>query len=166
MGNRVVLAFTEADKIESFGVYLHWQGGIESIAAFLDYQHEVHDREGDAGYAAARLVQHIGNFIGGSLSLGLVSIDPANPGAADPGDNGVLLIDCNGKLKGSDRLIAHYSEDYKTKKIKKSTKATVQKWVAKAKAEHPYWQPEGGKPTLLGMIRAANVGIEHATEVM
>lgn len=160
MGNRAVMAFAdEAGTVAPFGIYLHWNGGIESVAAFLAYAKEVNHREGDINYSTARLTQVIGNYFGGSLSLGINPVNPNNPGDCDPGDNGVFLIDCSGKTHGPDRIIAHYSEDYTTKKIKKTGKTAMKAQVSKAVASEYFTK-------VLDGVREANANVEHAKEAM
>lgn len=70
MGNRGVITFMDSDK-EVGSIYLHWNGGQESVKAFLDYAKEVQVREGDPTYALARVVQIISNFLEGTLSVGV-----------------------------------------------------------------------------------------------
>jgi hypothetical protein len=65
MGNRANVIFPEA----RVAVYLHWNGGLESVVAFLDYMNE--RRIGADSYGAARFCQIVGNFFGGELSLGV-----------------------------------------------------------------------------------------------
>lgn len=70
MGNRAVIAF--GTGCDALGVYLHWNGGPESVKAFLDATRELMKSRGpDEQYGPARLVQVIGNFFGGTLSLGI-----------------------------------------------------------------------------------------------
>ena len=72
MGNRAIITGTE-DK--SLGVYLHWNGGIESVYNFIQYAKlkGVRTFNEDAGYCTARLCQIIGNFFKGTLSVGVVT---------------------------------------------------------------------------------------------
>lgn len=98
MGNRAVIAFAndaKGDDLEPYAVYLHWNGGPESVYSFLDYlADKAPDRfPGDMSYAAARLVQIIGNYFGGTTSLGILDIK-SKPGGRnwDHGDNGVYVI--------------------------------------------------------------------------
>lgn len=86
MGNRAVIT-TEDKKI---GVYLHWNGGRDSVEAFLLYCKLKGFRcpEYDS-YGWARLCQVIGNFFGGELSLGIDTYDRLD---TDNGDNGVYII--------------------------------------------------------------------------
>lgn len=96
MGNRAVitirdgsgLASAESDKI---GVYLHWNGGRDSVEAFLIYckLRQFRTPEYD-NYGWARLCQVICNFMGGDLSVG---IDKCSKLDCDNGDNGVYLIE-------------------------------------------------------------------------
>lgn len=90
MGNRAVIAIGNP-KEAKFGIYLHWNGGRASVEGFLDATRELmKDRGPDAQYGAARLVQVIGNFFGGTTSLGLDTLDNLD---CDNGDNGVYYVD-------------------------------------------------------------------------
>ena len=84
MGNRAVIKFDGTTQC----IYLHWNGGVESVQAFLDCAKRYELRGGS--YGAARLCQIIGNFFGGSLSLGVDRIDFLD---CDNGDNGMFTID-------------------------------------------------------------------------
>ena len=95
MGNRAYVIFEDKER-KSFSpaIYLHWNGGPESIYAFLDEL----DRRGvraDQEYEAARFVQIVGEyFMPDQLSLGVTS-GPSS--AADLGrwageDNGLYLV--------------------------------------------------------------------------
>lgn len=87
MGNRAVIQFgTEA---KASGIYLHWNGGPESVRAFLDAAKELDVRTDDT-YGPARLCQIIGNWFGGTLSIGVGSIDDMD---CDNGDNGLYVVD-------------------------------------------------------------------------
>ena len=70
MGNRAII--TSENK--NMGVYLHWNGGRDSVEAFLEYCRLKGFRspEEDENYAFARLTQIVSNFFGGSLSVGIV----------------------------------------------------------------------------------------------
>lgn len=86
MGNRAVIT-TQSKKI---GLYLHWNGGRDSIEAFLKYC----ELQGFASpekdyYGWARLSQVISNFFGGTLSIG---IDEYYKLDTDNYDNGVYII--------------------------------------------------------------------------
>lgn len=86
MGNRAVIT-TEDKKI---GVYLHWNGGRDSIEAFLLYckLKEYRAPENDC-YGWARLCQVIGNFFGGTCSVGIDTYDSLD---TNNWDNGVYII--------------------------------------------------------------------------
>jgi hypothetical protein len=90
MGNRAVVS-VEGSKV---GVYLHWNGSMESVKAFLRAAKDlgVRDPSSDTSYFYARFVQIIGNFFGGTTSVGIDSIDHLD---TDNGDNGVFIIDQN-----------------------------------------------------------------------
>ena len=87
MGNRAVI--TTRDK--KLGVYLHWNGGRDSVEGFLQYCKLKGYRcpENDC-YGWARLCQVIGNFFGGDCSVG---IDLYNRLDLNNGDNGVYIIE-------------------------------------------------------------------------
>ena len=113
MGNRAVIT-TKSKKI---GVYLHWNGGRDSIEAFLKYCELQGFRCPEADdYGWARLCQIIGNFFGGSTSIG---IDEYNKLDTDNGDNGVYIIE---DWKIVDRLYHNYPEQ-NTYKLKEMLKA-------------------------------------------
>lgn len=89
MGNRAVIAL--GDKPTSIGIYLHWNGGPESVKAFLDATRTLTKaRGGDSQYTPARLIQVIGNFFGGSDSLGIGHVGGMD---TDNGDNGAYIVD-------------------------------------------------------------------------
>lgn len=89
MGNRAVISFKHSQSAPA--IYIHWNGGPESIEAFL----EVCRRRGyrtpgsDTPYAFARLVGVLHEFFNGdsSVAVGLVrELD------ADNGDNGWYIL--------------------------------------------------------------------------
>ena len=88
MGNRAVIKI----EGETTGIYLHWNGGVESVLGFLKAAKElgVRDPKGDPSYCLARLTQIIGNFFGGTLSIGLGVAD-----RMDNSDNGTFVIGNN-----------------------------------------------------------------------
>lgn len=105
MGNRAVIEFKDTDQ----GIYLHWHGGIESVQAFLDCAKRYKLRSGSYGHA--RLCQIIGNFFGGTLSLGTDKLCNLH---CDNYDNGVFIVNENFNIVGrkygmADRL---YNEEY------------------------------------------------------
>ena len=67
MGNRAVITTVDGWKNNGIGIYLHWNGGKDSIEAFLKYCKLRGFRNGD--YGMARLTQVIANFFGGELSI-------------------------------------------------------------------------------------------------
>lgn len=86
MGNRAVIT-TEEKRI---GVYLHWNGGRDSVEAFLAVCKRLKHRPPESDcYGFARLCQVIGNYFGGTASLGVDTLDHLD---CDNGDNGVYII--------------------------------------------------------------------------
>ena len=87
MGNRAVITTRSKD----IGVYLHWNGGRDSVEAFLKYCKLKGYRPPELDcYGWARLCQVICNFFGGELSIGIDKYDKLDK---DNGDNGVYIIE-------------------------------------------------------------------------
>lgn len=93
MGNRAVITASKAIDVarsNDIGVYLHWNGGRNSVEAFLKYcKLKGYRSPSDDNYGWARLCQVIGNFFGGESSIG---IDNCCHLDCDNWDNGVYII--------------------------------------------------------------------------
>lgn len=97
MGNRAVI-LSKNDMLANgkinpnqVGVYLHWNGGRDSVSAFLKYCKLKGYRSPSTDcYGWACLCNVISNFFGDGMSLG---IDTANHLDCDNYDNGVYIID-------------------------------------------------------------------------
>lgn len=103
MGNRAVI--TPSEKDDAVSIYLHWNGGLESVLAFLHAARDlgVRDPLKDESYGMARLAQVIGMFFVESTdSLG---IQPYKNADKDNFDNGVYVL-------GEGFTIAKRSEGY------------------------------------------------------
>lgn len=88
MGNRAVMTFGKGNS--KIGIYLHWNGGIESVEAFLKAGRTLKLRANDESYCVARMCQIIGNYMGDSvLSLGVGHPDTMD---RNNGNNGEYLI--------------------------------------------------------------------------
>lgn len=139
MGNRAVVTFATRNQVEKYandasrpmhlegyvadhpnavGVYLHWNGGYDSIKPFcmackeLGYRSPVSDN-----YGIACFVQLVRNFFGmDGLSVG---VDILSRLDCDNWDNGVFVVDGNWEIIG--REFEHeeqiknndYYEDFK-----------------------------------------------------
>jgi hypothetical protein len=93
MGNRAVIAIKDkyVEKENTPCLYLHWNGGRDSVQSFLDVHNELGMRGAeDPSYALARLTQIICNALGGELSCGITIYSRAD---TDNGDNGVYWLD-------------------------------------------------------------------------
>ena len=112
MGNRAVVKFENSN----LGVYLHWNGGYDSVHAFTQYCKLKGYRTDD--YGIARLCQVVGNFFGGSLSLGLWTMERMmTPGIVESYylDNGVYELDNNWEIIrhwDSELVETEYHEGY------------------------------------------------------
>lgn len=94
MGNRAVITTSMVEDVENsndIGVYLHWNGGRDSVEAFLTYCKIQGFRcPEEDNYGWARLCQVIANYFGGSgLSVG---IDQCCRLGCDNYNNGVYVI--------------------------------------------------------------------------
>lgn len=91
MGNRAVITTKKNFENNGIGIYLHWNGGYDSVSAFLKYCELKGYRTPDTdNYGWARLCQVIGNYFGGSTSVGIDTVDKLD---CDNYDNGVYIIE-------------------------------------------------------------------------
>ncbi len=132
MGNRAHVIFEDKQSQHfSPAIYLHWNGGPESIYAFLDEL----DRRGvraDQEYEAARFVQIVGEyFMPDQLSLGVTS-GPSS--AEDLGrwageDNGLYLV-CRAEKRRVRRLWRNWKTEvvmeWTPRKVNAERKAAYQ----------------------------------------
>lgn len=121
MGNRAVVTFANRDEMEPFamirggryvrgfvngfsdkkvGVYLHWNGGLDSVSAFCNACRELGFR-GPASdcYGVARFAQLVCNFFGGTSGL-CVGVDILGRLDCHNGDNGVYIVDDHWTIVG------------------------------------------------------------------
>lgn len=114
MGNRAYVVFADENaKSVSPAVYLHWNGGPESVYAFLD---ELNRRKvrADQNYECARFIAIVSEFFDqdgyGGSSLGVVNgpsrialNSPTKRGIADlvssASDNGLYVVTRGEKMK-------------------------------------------------------------------
>lgn len=91
MGNRAIIKPENGTQ----GVYLHWNGGRDSVEPFLEYckLKEYRGLGQDTSYGLARLTQVISNFFGGSTSIGVVDKLSNTEESASYLDNGIYLVD-------------------------------------------------------------------------
>ena len=91
MGNRAIITTRENFNNNGIGVYLHWNGGRDSVEAFLYYCKLKGYRPPEKDcYGWARLCQVIGNFFGGTTSIG---IDNFQKDTGKYQDNGTYIIE-------------------------------------------------------------------------
>src|ERR1039458_1401326 len=114
MGSRAVITFDKKPTPDSLGIYLHWNGGPESVLAFLEAANQLNVRIGDDGYEFARVVQIIANFFGGTTSIGVGHLKTLDCGN---GNNGLFIVSrAGGKITirqsktGKTRSEEHTSE--------------------------------------------------------
>ena len=104
MGNRAVIT-TKERKI---GLYLHWNGGRDTVEPLLKYcELQGYRPPSQDCYGWARMCQVMGNFFGGSLSLGIGAYTTDRQ--MDPGDNGVYVIE---DWRIADHLRTEYDADW------------------------------------------------------
>jgi hypothetical protein len=99
MGNRAVISMAceGIPKEYSPSIYVHWNGGRNSIESFLEVAKRLNVRP-EPTYGMARLCQIITNFFGGTLSVGMGVYSQLD---TDNYDNGVYWI--NTKFEIIDR---------------------------------------------------------------
>ena len=89
MGNRAIVK----PEGKNIGVYLHWNGGINSVTAFLKYcELKGYRSFSDDSYGLARFCQVVGNFFGGGLSIGVETDIYETEEAAEWIDNGIYVV--------------------------------------------------------------------------
>ena len=92
MGNSALIMTKDGFENGGIGLYLHWNGGRDSVEPFLKYCKIKGYRPPETdGYGWARLAQVVGNFFGGSDSVGIEYYGKDS----DFGylDNGVYIIE-------------------------------------------------------------------------
>lgn len=100
MGNRAVI--TRRKDLKGVGIYLHWNGGRDSVEAFLAYCNLKGYRGRDDEYGMAMLVNVITNFFENGLSCGIGIAEKMD---CDNYDNGVFFIGDEWNIVG--RKFAH-----------------------------------------------------------
>jgi len=92
MGNRAVISFQncgavngDEEKLDksAVGLYLHWNGGLESIEAFCKAATDLEIKD------SARFIQMVGNWFGGNQS---VYVDTVGQLDCDNFDNGTYVV--------------------------------------------------------------------------
>lgn len=91
MGNRAVICHSKDDT--SIAIYLHWNGGPESVLAFLEVcrRRGYRDPQFDAAYGMAHLCGLICEFFGPDSDTG-VGISTLQEADIDNYDNGAYLL--------------------------------------------------------------------------
>lgn len=119
MGNRAIIK----GKGQNLDVYVHWNGGIDSVTAFLEYCKLKGYRSPETDtYGVARLCQVIGNFFGGSDSVGIENVDKNISPEYVSGwclDNGIYEVE-NWKIKSHwnpGLVTEEYHEGYDLKEM-------------------------------------------------
>ena len=115
MGNRAVITTKENFENNGIGIYLHWNGGRDSIEAFLTYcKIRGFRRPEEDNYGWARIAQVIANFFGGDgLSIGIGTVNNLD---CDNGDNGVYLIE-NWKITGREYFTGREQNSHDLKEM-------------------------------------------------
>lgn len=88
MGNRAII---KAEG-KNTGVYLHWNGGRDSVEAFLEYCKLKKYRNFEDSYGMARFTQVVSNFFGGSTSIGIEHDLRDTESFAKNFDNGIYIV--------------------------------------------------------------------------
>ena len=115
MGNRAVITTKENFDNNGVGIYLHWNGGRDSVEGFLKYCDLKGFRSPETDdYGWARLAQIIANYFGGDgLSIGVNRVDKLD---CDNGDNGTYFIE-DWKIVGRRYFDWTEQQEYPLKKM-------------------------------------------------
>ena len=98
MGNRAVITTPEM----KMALYLHWNGGRDTVEPLLRYcELQGYRPPSQDCYGWARMAQVMGNFFGGSTSIGIDRYERLG----DQGDNGVYVID-------GWKIVRRFEDDY------------------------------------------------------
>lgn len=105
MGNRCYIKGKDTEK----GVYLHWNGGRDSVEAFLKYceLREFRPFNSSDGYGLARFCQVVGNYFGGGESIGV----EAKINKDFNTDNGTYIIE-NWTIVGRENFEGEEQREY------------------------------------------------------
>lgn len=114
MGNRAIIK----GKGKKTGLYVHWNGGYESVYPITQYcKLKGYRSPADDDYGLARLAQVYGNFFGGIYSVGIAEKLPVRMtdeiGQKECWDNGVYEINSDWELRhynGEDNVDPYVSE--------------------------------------------------------
>ena len=148
MGNRAIISCKNMKNEPA--IYLHWNGGPESILAFLHAAKDLGIRSpgGDDSYFLARFAQIIGNWFGGELSVGICSL-----GDGEVGDNGHYILgndfsirERRGNRYGSDKNVCGLGElDPEAKRKYEGIRAAVFNASAKLYGLQRYRMDKNGE---------------------
>ena len=110
MGNRACITTRENFENNGIGIYLHWNGGRDSVEGFLKYCEIRGFRAPDEDcYGFARLVQVIANFFGDDgLSIGVDTLDRLDTANWD---NGTYIIE-GWKIVGREYFKGEEQDNY------------------------------------------------------
>ena len=120
MGNRATVIFTDGKESFSPAVYLHWNGGPESVYGFLE---ELNRRKAraDQDYECARFIELVGEFFDqdefGSTSLGGTNgpasdrLEDLEKVVTDHGNNGFYLVNRTGEKMSVRRFTESYQRE-------------------------------------------------------
>ena len=110
MGNRAVISFDSATNASGLAIYVHWNGGRDSIQAFLKATRILMGaggRTGDTSYGKARFIQVVGLNFPGALSFGVGTLKEFGGWNCD---NGLYVID-SATMTIKDRKYDDFYED-------------------------------------------------------
>ena len=131
MGNRALIVMQTPSEKQPLvpAIYVHWNGGIDSVEAICDIcrERKYRDPASDPSYAMARMVGVWHEFFGvtNGISLGVMQYD----GEADQGDNGVYVLGADWKV------IRHFCHSAPTIELEHECQTAEQKrWRDEIKA--------------------------------
>ena len=105
MGNRAVIAFDKFDTENGKGVYLHWNGGRDSVESFLEFV-RTDNTASIQETGVDKLLLALNAF---GLSVHEVTVEPLGRLDCDNYDNGVYVVDTQSWVI-TDRVFMRYEE--------------------------------------------------------
>ncbi len=153
MGNRAVITTPE----RKIGLYLHWNGGRDTVEPLLRYcELKGYRAPSSDSYGWARFCQVVGNFFGGTLSVGIAPY--SDDRRMNPGDNGIYVVD---GWKIVDRILPYKGFVEKTNTISTGCSARSMSPCPKTRDSARCWTPQRWR--LRNLSSATRCGLEGST---
>lgn len=150
MGNRAFVAFTDRNQSKPrVGIYLHWNGGPETVYAIVDVLKERGCLNHSAGYTTARFAHLACHLLDGDgLSVGIDTFTTPMQCANCADDNGLYIYDI-----GSGEMQRYISTGF-ANQPRKLSPAEVKSEERRARL-HKYWHEDSIREQLRAAFQSA-----------